>query len=93
MGIGWFNCSCGRIFCGFSRGDTSSMCHTCHEEVYPDVIVPGQAASSRDREDSDKKSHYCNVCRGNMNCPVVAAAKKLSEDNMQLRNHRLHERY
>lgn len=41
IGIGWFECKCGRKYAGFSRGDVSSKCHICQDENYPSFIVPG----------------------------------------------------
>ena len=29
IGIGWFECSCGRIYAGFAQGDITSKCHGC----------------------------------------------------------------
>ena len=72
IGIGWFECSCGRRYAGFSRGDVTSKCHSCNVENLPLFIVPGEKAA----KDEPKNSHYCAVCEGSMNCPIVEEAQK-----------------
>ena len=74
IGIGWFDCSCGRQYAGFSRGNVTSKCHKCQAENYPSFIVPGDEAENKNKK--DKKAHYCAICKGSYNCPIVAEAKK-----------------
>lgn len=73
IGIGWFECECGRKYAGFSRGDVTSKCHTCEIENLPSFIVPGEKAS---KDEKKEKSHYCNMCKGSDHCPIVNACSK-----------------
>ncbi len=74
IGIGWFECKCKRVYAGFSRGNVTSKCHVCSEENLPLFIVRGERA---DREDKDSdKQHYCNVCKGHEDCPIVEEVKR-----------------
>lgn len=73
VGIGWFECTCGRRYAGFSRGDVTSKCHSCQRENYPSFIVPGDQASGK-----GANSHYCASCKGNGHCPIVGQVRNLS---------------
>jgi hypothetical protein len=73
IGVGWFSCPCGRLFAGFSKGNVTSKCLKCHTEVFPSFIVPSDEAQNPNGK--EKKTHYCNVCKGRDNCPIVEAAK------------------
>lgn len=72
IGIGWFQCQCGRRYAGFSRGNVTSKCHGCQVENLPMFIQPGDKASEKDKSD---KKHFCSACNGSYGCPVVAEAK------------------
>jgi hypothetical protein len=73
VGVGWFQCSCSRVYAGFIRGNVTSKCHSCNTENLPSFIVPGDDAARA--EGKAKKAHYCAVCRGQGSCPIVASAK------------------
>ncbi len=75
IGVGWFECSCGRKFAGFCKGKITSKCHTCGVHLLPSFIVPGDDASNSEKQ-SERKSHHCAACNGNGYCPIVEAAMK-----------------
>jgi hypothetical protein len=73
IGIGWFQCACGRRYAGFCQGNVTSKCHGCQKENLALFIVPGDKA---DREDREKRNtHYCAVCKGEGGCPIVEKVK------------------
>ena len=74
IGIGWFECICGRIYAGFSRGDITSKCHICLTENLPFEIRRGYRA---DKGEETDKSHFCNACKGKGDCPIVEQVKQL----------------
>ena len=75
IGIGWFRCSCNRVYAGFCQGDVASKCHVCQAKNLPLFIVPGDRADKNEKTD---KTHNCEMCHGNSEiCPIVAAAKKI----------------
>ena len=82
IGIGWFECVCGRRYAGFSRGDVSSKCHGCEVENFAAFIIPGDKANKDEKTD---KSHYCNACKGANDCPIVAQANRSSNDKNKFR--------
>lgn len=71
IGVGWFECSCGRRYAGFSRGDVTSMCHGCEKKNLPVFIVPGESANG-----TKTYSHHCSMCNGMGRCPIVASAHR-----------------
>lgn len=75
FGIGWFHCSCGRNFSGFTRGGVTSRCYACQRHIFPKSITPGIRASGKKNKSNNR--HSCSVCQGqsNKNCPIVAEAK------------------
>ena len=73
IGIGWFQCTCGRRYAGFCRGDVMSKCHGCQKKNLPRFIVPVEKDDKR--EGSDKK-HHCEQCKGDYDCPIVAMLKR-----------------
>lgn len=82
IGIGWFECKCGRRYAGFSQGDVTSKCHGCQTENLPQFIVPGDKA---DKDDNNtKKAHYCAACRGGHHCPIVEEARVFGGGNRLL---------
>ena len=66
VGIGWFECLCGRKFAGFCRGDVASRCHKCDSHILPSFIVPGKKIK---RKTDD--THECDMCDGSGECPIV----------------------
>jgi hypothetical protein len=73
IGVGWFECACGRKFAGFCKGSVNSKCHGCGSQLLPSFIVPGDDASKTDKK-GDRKTHHCAVCNGQGRCPIVEAA-------------------
>lgn len=71
IGIGWFECPCGRTFAGFCRGNVKSPCNACMSHLLPSFIVPGDDAAGSKK----KAMHSCSVCRGCPPCPIVEAVK------------------
>ena len=67
IGIGWFECECGRTYKGKARGDVTSKCHNCQAENLPSFILPGDSAK---KEQPTDKRHYCSECKGSANCPI-----------------------
>ena len=80
-GIGHFFCECGRKYAGFSFGDVTSKCHACKYENYPLFILPGDKAHKD--KNKKRKHHFCAVCRGSNNCPVVEEIKRQNLDYFQ----------
>ena len=72
-GIGYFLCACRRNYAGFSFGNITSKCHGCQTENKPLFILPGDKADKDDNK--NKKQHYCSMCHGTNNCPVVERIK------------------
>jgi hypothetical protein len=75
VGIGWYECSCGRKFAGFAQGNVRSKCHRCNVQLLPSFIVPGDEASDHKKE--SKHVHHCAKCHGIGDCPVVKAARMI----------------
>ena len=73
IGVGWFQCSCGRRFAGFCKGSITSKCHGCGNQNLPSFIVPGDDVSNTEKR-VDRKTHHCAVCNGLGHCPIVEAA-------------------
>ena len=84
IGIGWFECICGRRYAGFCQGDVTSKCHGCQKENYASFIVPGDKADKED-DNPDKKNHYCAVCKGGEHCPIVEKVKAQRSGQQQLK--------
>ena len=78
IGIGWFQCVCGRTYAGFSRGDITSKCHNCHTENLPYLIEKGDRPDKGEKTD---KSHFCNACQGREKCPIIEQLKDSSPDD------------
>jgi len=47
----------------------TSKCLVCDIENYPVFIVPGDKANKNEKTE---KAHYCSMCKGNGECPIVA---------------------
>ena len=78
IGIGWFECECGRTYRGFSRGDITSKCHNCQTENLPYFIGKGKRADKGMKTDN---SHYCNACKGKDDCPILNQFQQVSSDD------------
>ncbi len=87
IGIGWFQCPCGRRYAGFSRGDVTSKCHKCNTENYPLFIVSGDKAEG---DKPKKETHFCAKCEGRDGCPIVKQALENVQNRqpLQIRKHR-----
>ena len=76
IGVGWFECSCGRRYPGFSRGDDTLNCHGCQKPNSPSFIVPGELSSTHDNQHR-VLNHYCGIfhyCKSS-HCPVFSQAQ------------------
>jgi hypothetical protein len=74
VGLGWFKCDCNRMFAGYCRGNMSSQCHQCKQDVWPSYVVPDDAFKGPDAGKNNK--HQCAACHGRGVCPIVEAAKQ-----------------
>jgi hypothetical protein len=87
IGIGWFQCACGRRYAGFCQGNITSKCHGCLKENLALFIVPGDKAD-KDEETKEKKAHYCAACQGSDHCPIVEKVKSQSQKPQRFTNSR-----
>lgn len=72
IGIGFFECKCGRKFCGFCQGDVPSKCHVCGEtKNFAVFVTPGDKDAAGKEA---KYAHHCAVCKGSGHCPIVGKA-------------------
>lgn len=85
IGIGWFQCKCGRRYAGFCQGSVSSKCHTCQTENFALFIVPGDKADKEENASIEKNAHYCAACHGNGDCPIVIKCKNYANNSKSSR--------
>ena len=52
---------------GWIRGDCTSPCYKCSDDVSPMFIVPGVPSEKEKKE----KGHNCSLCNGDHRCPLL----------------------
>ena len=62
--IGKHTCACGNTFTGWTSEGVMSPCYACGRDVLPEILLRPRPIKSK-----TDKTHNCNTCKGQGNCP------------------------